>query len=159
MPAALEIPRLLQQPADLACLCGLPTHGLGPRPGTRHVLYQDVDLRAAFPCTSFVGLRLSRLCCWSQVSALGFVSVFDQVLEGLPQSAQDEIFKSYMSALDEDGPRFRKDATEWEEWAKNLSGTRCSLRVSRGVLQLAAALMPGSNSRSLSSDICCFAPW
>jgi hypothetical protein len=56
------------------------------------------------------------------VSALGFVSVFDQVLEGLPQQAQDDIFKSYMNALDEDGPRYRKDATEWEAWAKDLSG-------------------------------------
>lgn len=74
---------------------------------------------------SFASLLLSRLRFWSQVSALGFVSVFDQVLEGLPQKVQDELFTAYMSALDEDGPRFRKDATEWEEWAKTLSGTRC----------------------------------
>ena len=55
------------------------------------------------------------------MGALGFVSVFDQVLEGLPQSEQDAIFKSYISALDEDADTYRKDAAAWEAWANDIS--------------------------------------
>ncbi len=58
----------------------------------------------------------------AQVSALGFVSVFDQVLDGLPAEEQDAIFKAYVGALDEDAAQYRRDAEAWESWAKELSG-------------------------------------
>ena len=80
-----------------------------------------------------------------QVSALGFVSVFDQVLEGLPQDVQDEIFKAYMSALDENGDQYRSDATTWEAWGKELTGT-CAHRRARPY-----ASLPGLQFRPADS--------
>ncbi len=56
------------------------------------------------------------------MSALGFVSVFDQVLEGLPKSEQEAVFKAYVEALDEDPKRARSDAEAWEAWVKGMSG-------------------------------------
>ena len=43
-----------------------------------------------------------------QVFALGFVSVFDQITEGLPGTGPDDIFKAYMTALQEDPEQYRK---------------------------------------------------
>ena len=43
-----------------------------------------------------------------QVFALGFVSVFDQITEGLPGNGPDDIFKAYMAALQEDPEQYRK---------------------------------------------------
>lgn len=40
--------------------------------------------------------------------ALGFVSVFDQVLEGLPDGERESLFQSYISALDEDDSKYRQ---------------------------------------------------
>ena len=43
-----------------------------------------------------------------QVFALGFVSVFDQVLEGLPDGDRENLFKAYLSSLDEDPSKYRQ---------------------------------------------------
>lgn len=56
-----------------------------------------------------------------QVFALGFVSVFDQVLDGMPEDT-DHIFKAYIGALDEDAERYRADADKLGGWAKELKG-------------------------------------
>ena len=40
--------------------------------------------------------------------ALGFVSVFDQILEGLPEPITQEVFKAYVDALQEDPQQFRR---------------------------------------------------
>ena len=40
--------------------------------------------------------------------ALGFVSVFDQITEGLPGDGPADIFNSYMAALQEDPEQYRK---------------------------------------------------
>lgn len=53
--------------------------------------------------------------------ALGFVSVFDQVLDGVAESS-DAIFKAYIASLDEDPGKYRADADRLAEWAKGLSG-------------------------------------
>lgn len=50
------------------------------------------------------------------------MSVFDQVLEGLPKSEQEAVFKAYVEALDEDPKRARSDAEAWEAWVKGMSG-------------------------------------
>lgn len=42
--------------------------------------------------------------------ALGFVSVFDQILEGLPEPITQEVFKAYVDALQEDPQQFRRSA-------------------------------------------------
>ncbi len=56
-----------------------------------------------------------------QVFALGFVSVFEQIGEGLEAGTRDEIFTAYINALDESPATYRKDAAALEEWAKSLS--------------------------------------
>lgn len=74
--------------------------------------------------------RACLVTCWSncvldsppQVAALGFVSVFDQVLDGLPDAEQEAVFKAYVEALDEDPQQYRSDAQKWEAWVKDLSG-------------------------------------
>jgi hypothetical protein len=57
-----------------------------------------------------------------QVYALGFVSVFDQILDALPADERDNIFNSYLKALNQDPARFRKDAEALEAEAGDLSG-------------------------------------
>jgi len=42
------------------------------------------------------------------VFALGFVSVFDQITEGLPGTGAADIFKAYMAAMQEDPEQYRK---------------------------------------------------
>lgn len=60
---------------------------------------------------------------WSQVFALGFVSVFDQVLEGMPEKTED-IFEAYISALGEDSSQYRADADKLAELAKGLTASK-----------------------------------
>jgi hypothetical protein len=46
--------------------------------------------------------------CWLvQVYALGFVSVFDQVLDGFEEDEKTKIFTSYVEALGEDPAQYR----------------------------------------------------
>lgn len=39
--------------------------------------------------------------------ALGFVSVFDQILDGFDSPEKDKIFKAYINALGEDPAKYR----------------------------------------------------
>ncbi len=55
-----------------------------------------------------------------QVFGLGFVSTFDQVLDGLPVDEQTNVFDAYVRALDEDPNKYRGDAQRLEAWAKGL---------------------------------------
>lgn len=43
-----------------------------------------------------------------QVFALGFVSVFDQIVEGLPGDSAGDIFSAYVKAIQEDPDQYRK---------------------------------------------------
>lgn len=45
---------------------------------------------------------------WTQVFGLGFVSVFDQVLEGLPEGEKGKLFSAYLDALGEDSTQYRQ---------------------------------------------------
>ena len=56
-----------------------------------------------------------------QIFALGLVSVFDQVLDGVSENAE-AIFAAYIGALDEDPSSYRSDAEKLASWAKGLSG-------------------------------------
>ncbi len=64
--------------------------------------------------------------CWAtntlQVYALGFVSVYDQIMEALPAVEREKIFNAYLAALSEDAGRFRRDATALEQQASALPG-------------------------------------
>ncbi|CAK0783183.1 hypothetical protein CVIRNUC_006382 [Coccomyxa viridis] len=66
-------------------------------------------------------MRYNRKYRYDEVFALGFVSVFDQVLEGLPDGDRENLFKAYLSSLDEDPSKYRQDAERLESLAKELS--------------------------------------
>jgi len=57
-----------------------------------------------------------------QVAALGFVSVFDQIMEGLPAEEQKAVLEAFAGALNEDSAQYRRDAEELEAAAKDTKG-------------------------------------
>lgn len=59
---------------------------------------------------------------YNEVFALGFVSVFDQVLDNFDPEERTQVFAAYVSALGEDPKRYRADAERLESEAKALSG-------------------------------------
>jgi hypothetical protein len=58
-----------------------------------------------------------------QVMALGFVSVYDQVLDGMVEEERSAIFKAYIGALGEDAEQYRRDAANLEKLAAELAGS------------------------------------
>jgi hypothetical protein len=62
------------------------------------------------------------LCGDEQVTALGIVSIIDQVLEGLPAAEREAVFDAFVAALEEDPAQYRSDAARMEAWAKGLAG-------------------------------------
>ena len=56
-----------------------------------------------------------------QVFALGFVSVFDQVLEGLPDGDRENLFKAYLSSLDEDPSKYRQVPSSCQPYLSDIS--------------------------------------
>lgn len=59
---------------------------------------------------------------YNGVYALGFVSVFDQVLDGFDAGERARIFDAYVRALDEDPAKYRADAEKLEALARELPG-------------------------------------
>lgn len=59
---------------------------------------------------------------YNAVYALGFVSVFDQILDGFDAEQKDQIFTAYVKALGEDPAQYRSDADKLESQARELSG-------------------------------------
>lgn len=56
---------------------------------------------------------------YDAVFALGFVTVYDQLMEGYPSDEDREaIFQSYINALNEDPQQYRADAAKLETWAR-----------------------------------------
>ncbi|KAG0504463.1 hypothetical protein KC19_11G160300 [Ceratodon purpureus] len=69
-------------------------------------------------------MRYNTTYMYDPVFALGFVTVYDQLMDGYPNDAdRDSIFKAYISALNEDPELYRKDAKKLEEWAAAQSGS------------------------------------
>ncbi|KAL0444224.1 UNVERIFIED_CONTAM: protein THYLAKOID FORMATION1, chloroplastic [Sesamum latifolium] len=61
---------------------------------------------------------------YDPVFALGFVTVYDQLMEGYPSDEDREaIFKAYIEALNEDPAQYRADAKKLEEWARSQSAS------------------------------------
>jgi len=60
---------------------------------------------------------------YDEVLALGFVSVFEQILDGIDESEKTKIFDAYVQALSEDPKKYRSDAAALEKWAGSLDGT------------------------------------
>lgn len=65
--------------------------------------------------------RWNRQYQYSEVTALGIVSIFDQILGGLPEAEREAVFTAFISALEEDPAQYRKDAAAMEEWARSQS--------------------------------------
>lgn len=66
--------------------------------------------------------RYNRTYKYDPVFALGFVTVFDQLLDGYPVPNEREvIFKAYVDALNEDPKIYRADAERLESWASELT--------------------------------------
>lgn len=65
--------------------------------------------------------RYSKLYKYDEVHGLGVYSIFEQVLGGLPEGEQQQVFNAYTIALDEDPEKYRSDAERLEAWAKSLS--------------------------------------
>ena len=53
-----------------------------------------------------------------QVFALGIVSIFDQVLDEMPEAEREGIFKAYIESLDEKPAQYRQDADKLAELAE-----------------------------------------
>uniref|UniRef100_A0A7S2T3V4 Uncharacterized protein n=2 Tax=Chloropicon primus TaxID=1764295 RepID=A0A7S2T3V4_9CHLO len=59
---------------------------------------------------------------YDKLYALGFLSVYDGVMESFPDGNQDEILGAFLGALEEDKQQMRADAAEVTEWASSLGG-------------------------------------
>ncbi|KAJ8466906.1 hypothetical protein OPV22_029458 [Ensete ventricosum] len=64
-------------------------------------------------------MRYKRTYQYDAVFALGFVTVYEQLMEGYSDSEdRDAIFNTYIQALKEDPDQYRSDARKLEEWAR-----------------------------------------
>ncbi|XP_071907045.1 protein THYLAKOID FORMATION1, chloroplastic-like [Coffea arabica] len=63
-------------------------------------------------------MRYKRTYKYDAVFALGFVTVYDRLMEGYPSDEDREaIFQAYIKALKEEPEKYRSDAQKLEEWA------------------------------------------
>nr|XP_027061566.1 protein THYLAKOID FORMATION1, chloroplastic [Coffea arabica] len=64
-------------------------------------------------------MRYKRTYKYDAVFALGFVTVYDRLMEGYPSDEDREaIFQAYIKALKEEPEKYRSDAQKLEEWAR-----------------------------------------
>ncbi|KAG2712350.1 hypothetical protein I3843_04G112100 [Carya illinoinensis] len=64
-------------------------------------------------------MKYKRTYRYDPVFALGFVTVYDQLMDGYPSDEdRDAIFQAYIKALKEDPEQYRIDAQKLEEWAR-----------------------------------------
>lgn len=64
-------------------------------------------------------MRYKRSYRYDPVFALGFVTVYDQLMDGYPSDEdRGAIFQAYIKALKEEPEQYRKDAQKLEEWAQ-----------------------------------------
>nr|AFO59570.1 chloroplast Ptr ToxA-binding protein [Saccharum hybrid cultivar GT28] len=69
-------------------------------------------------------MRYKRTYQYDPVFGLGFVTVYDQLMEGYPSNEdRDSIFRTYITALNEDPDQYRADALKMEEWARSQNGS------------------------------------
>ncbi|KAK3184251.1 hypothetical protein Dsin_031537 [Dipteronia sinensis] len=64
-------------------------------------------------------MRYKKTYRYDPVFALGFVTVYDRLMEGYPSDEdRDAIFQAYINALKENPEQYRIDAQKLEEWAR-----------------------------------------
>lgn len=68
-------------------------------------------------------MRYNKKYKYDPIFALGFVSAFDQILEGFESPAKDDIFSAYLKSLDEDPKKYRSDAAKLETACQELNGS------------------------------------
>ncbi|KAL0001831.1 hypothetical protein SO802_015612 [Lithocarpus litseifolius] len=101
-------------------------------------------------------MRYKRTYRYDPVFALGFVTVYDQLMEGYPSDEdRDAIFQAYIKALKEDPQQYRIDAQKLEEWARAQTASSLVDFTSRegdveGILQDIAERAGGKGSFSYS---------
>ncbi|KAK7851829.1 protein THYLAKOID FORMATION1, chloroplastic [Quercus suber] len=101
-------------------------------------------------------MRYKRTYRYDPVFALGFVTVYDQLMEGYPSDEdRDAIFQAYIKALKEDPQQYRIDAQKLEEWARAQTASSLVEFTSRegdveGMLQDIAERAGGKGSFSYS---------
>lgn len=86
-----------------------------PIPAIYNVVVQELLVQQHF-------MRYNVAYQYNEVFALGFVSVFDQILDNFDASERTQVFDAYIHALGEDPKRYRADAERLEAEAKALSG-------------------------------------
>lgn len=101
-------------------------------------------------------MRYKKTYRYDPVFALGFVTVYDQLMEGYPSDEdRNAIFEAYIKALKEDPEQYRKDAQQLEEWARAQTPTSLVEFSSRegeieGILKDIAGRAGGNGSFSYS---------
>ncbi|CAL0333889.1 unnamed protein product [Lupinus luteus] len=69
-------------------------------------------------------MRYKKSYSYDPVFALGFVTVYDQLMEGYPSDEdRNAIFQAYIKSLNEDPDQYRVDAQKLEEWARDQNST------------------------------------
>lgn len=64
-------------------------------------------------------MKYKRTFRYDPVFALGFVTVYDQLMDGYPSNEdRDAIFQAYIKALNDDPEQYRIDSGKLEEWAR-----------------------------------------
>ncbi|PNH06627.1 Protein THYLAKOID FORMATION 1, chloroplastic [Tetrabaena socialis] len=66
-------------------------------------------------------MRYSKNYTYNEIYALGFVSVYEQILESLPEAERAGIFVAYVQALGEDPEMYKRDAARIEQAASSLT--------------------------------------
>ncbi|KAI0505059.1 hypothetical protein KFK09_016016 [Dendrobium nobile] len=78
-------------------------------------------------------MRYKRTYQYDAVFALGFVTIYEQLMEGYPSlEDQDAIFRGYIESLREDSEQYRDDAKKLEEWGRSQDTTTLVDFSSRG---------------------------
>lgn len=87
---------------------------------------------------------------YNSVFALGVVSVFDQILEALPEQERNDIFNAYIGSLGEEPSTYRKDAEALEKAtalvtvdAKLEANSEGSLEVQKTLARIAEEVSSG----------------
>lgn len=86
-----------------------------PIPSIYNVVVQELLVQQHF-------IRYNVAYKYNEVYALGFVSVFDQIMDSFDQEEKAKVFDAYVTSLGEDPKRYRADAERLEAEAKALTG-------------------------------------
>lgn len=96
-----------------------------PLPGLYSTIVQELLVQQHL-------FRWTKSYAYSEVTALGIVSIFDQVLAGLPEAERALIFDAFVLALEEDPAQYRADAAKLAAWAAALPNGAADIKPDAG---------------------------